>query len=74
MSKVTRRGFWTATGLLVTVFLCAIAARVSEIDAHARQQGTYCWGTGRRYNVHGQQVCEAQWSDDGVHWQTWEER
>ena len=42
----TRRQLWTATGLLVVVFLCAVAARVSEIDARARQQGSYCLGTG----------------------------
>ena len=64
-----RAGLVIALALLIATL---VLSSMGYEDAMARVagQGTWCERTGRRYNVHGQVVCEPQVSDDGM--ETWE--
>jgi len=64
-----RAGLWMALALLIATLVLS-SMGYDDAMARAATQGTYCLRTGRRYNVHGQVVCEPQVSDDGG--ETWE--
>ena len=68
---LSAQGGLLTVGILIAITCWMLATGYDSAAARARSATEYSWRTGRRYNVHGEQVRQPQVSDDGGI--TWED-